>query len=200
MARQKNSKIKEFILWLIMVLLLLIVIAFTARLSNCFTDELKTFYVQHDDYIFATTDEFELTGGKEYSFDVKYVFSNIDKDVNTDYTVEILPVITDETAFDYTVDGVRHYYTDVTDKDFGAAFNLQKYDGYFTIEAPATMQVLFEKLYAGQTVELPQLNARELSYFKIQVTSHDGSKTTEISCYLQASIGAVILDVYEIIV
>lgn len=94
------------------------------------------------------------------------------KGVN-DFTVDILPNVTKENDFYYTVDGRRYKFSD--EPGFASSFGLSCDKNGFTLECKKSYELdtVLSELW-GQPVELDESAANVKYPFKIVVTSFDG--------------------------
>jgi hypothetical protein len=174
MARRSNgSKFTTIVAYILILLVLLAAIGFIYRLTNGGTDDFKTFYVtDENDNVYATNDTATLKSNTETKFYVHYLIEQ-----NEGYTVKIVPNITTDTKFYYTMDGDEMIFKEGL--DLSEAFSLTKYDDYFTIVAPFSMSAILTTVSDGQVVVTDDINP-ELAYFNLVVTSSDGESNTTI--------------------
>lgn len=156
-------------------------VVFFYRYTNGFADEFKTLYVAYDGYVFSTDDEIILARGGEYSFKVGNSLSFLIDD-DFDYTVYIVPNITAETNFEYTVDDETYTYEKLYyDYDITSAFNVQITDSGFTFETPRTMFSLLSSVYGSTDIDISAdgwdivPGWDKTAYFSIIVSAYGGS-------------------------
>lgn len=179
MDKKKVNTIAYAITAIIILLLIVFVIGVIFKLTNGFTDSFKTFYVSYNGKVFSTEDSFAAPAGT-VRFDVNYLFKAGGDKAHKDYTVKILPTVSEETAFEYHVNGQAYSYDNSLELDNG--FCLEKHDGYFTVEIPVDMRQLLQKIYLGQTIDVPEeLDLKTVSYFTLVVTSYDGKSEIRIA-------------------
>lgn len=199
MASKKTNKLSHVIVWILVILLLIGGIAVILKLTNNGTDSFKTFLVERDGKIYATTDKETLEEYAEVRFDVKYVFDVVN-DESKDFSVKVVSNSDSETAFEYTVDGDLYFYKD--GMDLTKAFGVEKHveDGYFTITMPRDMLSVLSEIYDG-TVELEsEPDMLRDCYFRLLVTSYNEQSTIKILLYLaDFTIDSIELDSYSII-
>lgn len=182
----RNSKAKKFwkiVAWILIILLLIGAIAIILRFTNNGTDEFKTFYVEQDGKIFATSDRAEALRGMTATFDVRYTFDKLVNKEKRDFTVAV--VASAATEFEFEAGGVPMFYRDGT--DMTAAFQVAKdvEAGKFTLKLPMTMSEALKTVYGKEIVleEEPDLGAEP--YFKILVTSYNEANTITLSLLLK---------------
>ena len=162
------------------------------------TDNLTTnpgaLYVEVDGQrITSNKDDQAIAYGTEYRFDVGYAL-----DINSqkkEYTVTILPNVTDKTSFDFKVGNDLYAYEGINDLNQG--FNVKIYDDYFTIKATSDLPDMIKGIFPNATITgVPDTINSEISYYKIIISSKDKSQSLEITFHL---VGNLILDKYEVI-
>ena len=170
------GKAGKIIICVLGILVIAGIMAFILKLTNGGTDEFKFFYITDESgKVYATKDSVKLRSETETQFNVNYTLTN----ENMGYTVKVVPVITDETEFEYTVDGETVKYS--AELDLTPAFNIKTYDEYFTIIVPDEMRTILTAVHAGKTVEVPEgIDLLNTSYFSLVVTSYNGNDETVI--------------------
>lgn len=186
MARQKKSKIASVITWLVLLLLLIGAIGAIVRLSGIgkddITDMIKpTFRVEYDEksYTVDNQNSVVLLKGNEAEFAVK----NGNK-----FSVRVLPNVTEETDFTYTVNGKTYLYSG--EKDLTEAFGIKIFENTFVIDMSRdySLENVLSKVWGGETVTVGEHGS--FPYYKLVVTSSDG-KTVEM--VLQFDVSKVVL-------
>lgn len=164
----RGSKLLTAIFYIAVILVVLGVAGFILKLTNGGTDKFKVFYLtDENDGVYGSTDTTKLPCNKETKFNVKYTFSD-----SKSYSVQVIPNVTDETDFAYTVDGENHRFSDI--QNLNEAFNVKLYDNYFTIRMPEDMRQVMDVLYAEGKVELPDnIDLMKSPYFKLSVKSYN---------------------------
>lgn len=179
-TRQRISSATNAVVAILIVILLLGVVGFFAFFTNGFTSDFKTFYVNvRDKTIMNDTDGYEIVFKDEYRFDVKYTFGFMQKEnEKLGYHVRIIPNITDETDFDFTVNGQTFKYSNETDLTQG--FEVTLYDDYFTLEANKDLPEILSDLHLGSPVTgVPSAIDCGIDYFTLVISSED--KSTELA-------------------
>ena len=179
-----TKRVSVIIAWVLIVLFLIAAIALILRFTNNGTDTFKTFYVERDGKIFATTDSTTVESDQTVRFDVKYTF-DFAMDEKKDFSVKVVSNAPEGNAFRYKVNGISCTYQ--SGMDMTAAFSVEKNteEGYFTIKAPVLMSEVLEVVQSG-TVELEQEpDLSEEAYFKILVTSYNGKSTIMLSVLIK---------------
>ena len=154
----------------------------------------KALYVEVDgERISSNKDDQAISYGKEYRFDVGYAL-DIDSQ-KKEYTVSIVPNVTNDTTFDFKVNNDLYAYEGINDLNQG--FNVQVYDDYFTIRATTDLPEIIKGIFPNATISgVPDTINSEISYYKIIISSKDKSQSLEITFHL---VGNLILDKYEVI-
>lgn len=172
--KQTVKKVSSIILAVVLLLLFVGAVGIVAKLTNNFTDKLKTFYLEYDGKVLSSTADLSVNPSS-VKIDVKYVFNGKDDEALKDYSVSILPYATKDTAFDYTVDGKNYRYEKDAKIELNSAFNLEKHDTYFTFTMPRTMEDVLSQVYGDSEITI--LESVDISvnpYFYIIVKSYDG--------------------------
>ena len=141
MAARKNktNTAVKVISAVLLVLLVLGAVGLLLRFTNGFTEDFKTFYLTHnDEQILNAQNEMVLDTGKEQRFDVHYTFETVMDNAPSGYSVKIVPKATEETDFEFTVDGDKYLYSG--EKDLTKAFDLVEDEDFFTLTSPPRSQ------------------------------------------------------------
>jgi len=176
------KKVGKVITYILIVLLLIGIIGFVFKFTNGGTTDFKTFYLNRGNTLYtADSGNYSFNSGEELSFDVCYLSDILKSDEEAQgYSVKIIPNVTDETKFDYTVDGES--YTFAEDLDLSSAFGLEKdkTSFKFTIPAGATMSDILTTAH-GKTAVAGNLDLCEKYYFAVVVTSADEKNTVRLN-------------------
>lgn len=169
----------RFVLSVIAILAIVGCFVFIARYTNNFTGNFSTFYLESNGkMITCDTSKYSMEIDKEYRFEVGYTFNFLNKDEQLGYHVSIVPNITNNTDFDFTVDNLTKSYNE--EKDLTKFFNIKTYDKYFTIKPIIDLPEMMTILYSGKTVlGVPITKNTGKDYFIMVVSSAD--KTTVIN-------------------
>lgn len=172
----RGSKLLTVIFYIALALVILGIAGFILKLTNGGTDKFKVFYLtDENDGVYGSTDTTKLPCDKETKFNVNYTFEK-----GKSYSVQVLPNVTDETDFEYTVDGENYKFSDIQNLD--EAFNVKLYDNYFTIRMPMDMRQVMGVLYAERAVELPDnIDLMAKPYFKLSVKSYNEKDEVNIT-------------------
>lgn len=187
MRAKKVLSIGKFLTYILLLLSIVGIVGFCAVFTNGFTDEFKTFYVVNGEtYLISDTNNFELLADKENRFEVKYTFGITNNNAKQGYSVKIIPSVTDETNFNFTVDGENHTFAD--EQDLTAAFDIKLYENYFTLYLPSevTLQEVIQILYSDKTVVAPNNKFIEKKYCKLVVTSYNENLVLNIGLCFQS--------------
>lgn len=184
MARQKKSIIKSVITWLLLLLFLAggigVICHFVGIDKDDITDIVNpTFRVVSGESVFKADKEnvFYLPASGQARFEIKGTKG---------YTAKVIPNVTAETDFEYTVDGISYPYSGETDLSY--AFDLKCYDNVLTINTDSdyTLESMLSKLW-GIDKEFVTVNEHEnFSFYKLLVTSLNG-ENVEILLNIQVT-------------
>jgi len=194
MAKRNGTKIATVISSILLLVLFVGMLTFLLKETNNLTTNPGALYVEVDgERISSNKDDQAISYGKEYRFDVGYAL-DIDSQ-KKEYTVSIVPNVTDDTSFDFKVNNDLYAYEGINDLNQG--FNVQIYDDYFTIKATSDLPEIVKGIFPNATVSgVPNTINSEISYYKIIISSKDKSQSLEITFHL---VGNLILDKYEVI-
>lgn len=193
---RKAGKIIAFVL---IALLLVGAIGMILKFTNNGTTEFKTFYVEVDGKIYTDNAQISLPLGKGTRFETKYIFASNKAEKHKGYNVKIVPNKTEQTMFDYTVDGNSYEFTSQT--DFTAGFDIVKNETGFTIKNDGlTVEKVLQNVYAGQVVEFDSL-ALDMStpYFNLIVSSYNEESSVRFGLLFDIHVSGVNLDKGEIV-
>ena len=194
MAKRNGTKIATVISSILLLVLFVGMLTFLLKETNNLTTSPGALYVEVDgERISSNKDDQAISYGKEYRFDVGYAL-DIDSQ-KKEYTVSIVPNVTDDTSFDFKVNNDLYAYEGINDLNQG--FNVQIYDDYFTIRATTDLPEIIKGIFPNVTISgVPDTINSEISYYKIIISSKDKSQSLEITFHL---VGNLILDKYEVI-
>lgn len=194
MAKRNGTKIATVISSILLLVLFVGMLTFLLKETNNLTTSPGALYVEVDgERISSNKDDQAISYGKEYRFDVGYAL-DIDSQ-KKEYTVSIVPNVTDDTSFDFKVNNDLYAYEGINDLNQG--FNVQIYDDYFTIRATTDLPEIIKGIFPNATISgVPDTINSEISYYKIIISSKDKSQSLEITFHL---VGNLILDKYEVI-
>lgn len=181
---KKNSNAGSVVVSILSILLVVAIITFVFKFTNGFNEDLKTFYIEHNGKQIVSTDSkmvFDVES--EHRFDCKY-FSNPD---NNSFNLKVVPNITKETDFNYTVDGKSHKWSEV--EDLTSCFDLDKQANYFIISFPAdfSMQSVLNSLYPESKVIISDT----LSLYQYYYTLHVSSYNEKINYYIDFNVNDI---------
>ncbi len=194
MAKRNGTKIATVISSILLLVLFVGMLTFLLKETDNLTTNPGALYVEVDgERISSNKDDQAISYGKEYRFDVGYAL-DIDSQ-KKEYTVSIVPNVTDDTSFDFKVNNDLYAYEGINDLNQG--FNVQVYDDYFTIRATTDLPEIIKGIFPNATISgVPDTINSEISYYKIIISSKDKSQSLEITFHL---VGNLILDKYEVI-
>ena len=194
MAKRNGTKIATVISSILLLVLFVGMLTFLLKETDNLTTNPGALYVEVDgERISSNKDDQAISYGKEYRFDVGYAL-DIDSQ-KKEYTVSIVPNVTDDTSFDFKVNNDLYAYEGINDLNQG--FNVQVYDDYFTIRATTDLPEIIKGIFPNAAISgVPDTINSEISYYKIIISSKDKSQSLEITFHL---VGNLILDKYEVI-
>ena len=194
MTKRNGTKIATVISSILLLVLFVGMLTFLLKETDNLTTNPGALYVEVDgERISSNKDDQAISYGKEYRFDVGYAL-DIDSQ-KKEYTVSIVPNVTDDTSFDFKVNNDLYAYEGINDLNQG--FNVQVYDDYFTIRATTDLPEIIKGIFPNATISgVPDTINSEISYYKIIISSKDKSQSLEITFHL---VGNLILDKYEVI-
>lgn len=179
MRFKKNvSSISKLITYVIVLVLLALTVGTIAFFTNGFTDDFKTFYIEYNGKKYVKAEEnLFLADGRNHRFDCKYTFGKLVKDEPKGYTVKIVPHTTEETDFEFTVDGITYKYS--KESDLTKGFNIDLQETFFIISLPCgiELQDVLQKIYSGKEVAVPDSLRDTEYYFTLTVSSYNNNVT-----------------------
>lgn len=175
MATKKKSGgvLLKVIVLLLVIVLLVGAIMFISKLSNNFTDDIKTFYLVVDGEI-ITSDAMNMS-----LLDKKIEVHSLSVDKSFTYKI----VAKQSRNFTFTVDGVEHAFADKT--DYSDSFEVDKSNNSLKI-ATTNLTSILNNVYKTN-VEMPYLN-EEVCYFTLVVTSADGKKSISVDFFIDIAL------------
>lgn len=183
---------------ILVILILLGVCGFIAYFTNGFTSDFETFYLEADDKkIPSETSGITIQRGSEKTFHVKYTFSSPHSEARG-YSVAVVPHTTQDTDFDFTVDGETYSFGEID--DLTRAFTITKTEESFTIKGDFNMQSVLSKLYAGKEVVF-QEDAVDYhaDLFALEVYSYNKEAVVRIYFHLDTPVTDVVVTPEEIV-
>lgn len=170
MARQKKSKIISIITWLLLLLLLVGGIGAICHFAGIGKDDITdivnpVFRIEYNSNVYKTDTENVIALPKDgrARFEVKGTKS---------YSAVIVPNVTTETDFTYTVNGKVYPYSG--EKDLSKAFDIKCYDNAFTVttDGDYTLENILFKIWGVETVTISEHG--DFPLYKLIVTSSSG--------------------------
>ena len=193
MSNTNGVKIGKALSYAFVVLILITSCGLIAYFTNDFTSDFKTFYIETNGTThLSDTADILLSPDAENRFDVKYTFSLLNEE-NNGYTVKIVPNISNDNDFDFTVDG--EVYSFGAESDLTNCFDIVYYDDYFTINGDFRMQNILESLYPGSEV---CVNAEDVNWsvdnFSLLVYSYNEEALISIGFHNHCPVDRVELE------
>lgn len=123
---KKQMNVGKTIAVIVCALLLLLAVGSIAFFTNGFTSDFKTFYVESDGKrMLSDYDNYIMKQDTENKFVVKYTFGAVNKDISG-YTLKIVPNVSHDNDFDFTVDG--EIYSFGAEEDLTKGFDITQND------------------------------------------------------------------------
>lgn len=169
---KKKINFASVVTRLLILLLFVCGIVVTLRFAGIGKDDIKdiitpVFRVEYGGEIYKTDTEnlIALPESGEVRFEVKCANS---------YSVVIVPNVTAETDFSFTVNGLEYPYSG--EKDLSRGFELTCYDNAFTINTDEdyTLESVLSKIWGTDNVTVSEHDTFPL--YKLVVTSSSGEK------------------------
>lgn len=189
------KKIGTIIAYLLIVLALAGVIGFIVVFTNGGTSDFKTFYVKYDGKMILQDTEKQLPADKDLTFEVHYTFDKIVDSETKDFYVSVVAYSTEETAFEYSVDGETVSFADM-ESDFSNRFALVKTESGFTMNIPyeIDMYTCLSSVHTGKTVVVSDtVDLTQTPYFAIKVVSYNEKSTILIPFTVTKGVSGIIL-------
>ena len=179
---KKNSAATNTIVAILSILFVIAIVGFVFKFTNGLNEDLKTFYLEHNGKQIVTSESnmtFDINS--EHRFNCKYI-SNPD---NNTFNLKVVPNVTEETDFEFTVDGKSYKWNEV--EDLTSCFNIDKQNNYFIISFPAdfSMAKILSSLYP--TSELITFDS--LSLYNYYFTLHVSNYNDSIDYYIDFNVG-----------
>ena len=119
---KKQMNVGKTIAVIVCVFLLVLAVGSIAFFTNGFTSDFKTFYVESDGKrMLSDYDNYIMKQDAENKFVVKYTFGAVNKDISG-YTLKIVPNVSHDNDFDFTVDG--EIYSFGAEEDLTKGFDI----------------------------------------------------------------------------
>lgn len=195
MNAKNVATVSKAITYVLLLLAIVGIIGFFAFFTNGFTDDFKSFYLeQNGEKILTSNYQTSFIPGKEYRFDVKYIFSDMAGDEPLDYSIKVVPNATKETSFEYYVNGEPYQFVNLD--DLTTAFNISKKQDHFIINIAEGYNVeqVISYFYKDSEVTFPEGFDNTLHYFKLQVSSYNQKITYNIIFNLGEAVSDIIVD------
>lgn len=166
----------------ITLLAILAGVVFFAVFTNGFKGDFKEFYItvqgenEHAELVTESKD-LDVYLYRKYRVEPKYIMNLLSKDKKLDYSVTVMPNVTEDTDFEYSVERaqseyVRIKYSQVT--DLSEVITLDIYDDYFEFEIDDDLPAMLKKLYRTDNVQgVPSIVDSYKPYITLRVYSAD---------------------------
>ena len=185
-----KSKIGQVVSYIVILLVIVAVIGVFAYFTNGFTSDFKTFYVSvNGKDVMTSSGGYVITPQEPLSVDVKYTFA-FNQSETKGYSVKIVPNKTDE-DFDFSVDGVTHYFGD--EKDLSNGFIIDKQEKSFTIVPKGgTPLEILKAVYPESEVTCESKGYNDM--FTVIVTSYNGESSVKLNFALERRVTGITFD------
>lgn len=175
----KDTKIKTVAIVTAVILLFALLLGMILSLTRS-DDEgsTSTLYVKYNEEKIESGSELAIAIGERVRFDVGYDLDFISG--QNGYHVKVIPRITEETEFSYTVDGTEKKFSELP--ALTNTFNVVAEEGTFTLRADRDLPKIIASLYSSiYTVEgVPSALNTGKAYFTLVVLSADQKESVEV--------------------
>lgn len=166
------------------------------KITNGFTEEIKTFYIEYEDEkITSSNSEMILYRNRNHTFKVKSIIGGEELE-KEDYQIKIIPNTSNSEAdFDFMVG--EDYYSFLDEPDLTKGFDIIQEEHSFTIKVSenASMQSVLEKVYAGKPVVILDEGISSLSNpFTLVISNSKGKGEYYINFSFEIYVTGVTLD------
>ena len=166
----KNSTIK-IITYIIIILVAVLAIGFAVFITNGFTENPKSFYIDiNGDKVASSAGGYLLEKDKPLKCKVKFLSSD-----KKSYTVQILSTKSD---FTYFVDGKKNSFTG--EEDFTDCFVITKTDDDFTVETVGNLISVLQSKNPDTKVDYDRKTVPDEDLFTLVITSESDKATIKI--------------------
>lgn len=171
-VKRTNGKIGKVFAYVFLLLVIAAIIGFIVHFTNGFTSDFATFYVQVDDTMYTDIGVVELQNYEPVRFETKYTFKQ-GNEKHRGYNMKIVPNITDETNFDFTVDG--KVFSFAGESDFSKVFDIKRDEvGFEIINKKLSMEKILQSMYAYKNVAFDcTFDMENKIYFNLVVSSYN---------------------------
>ncbi len=171
-VKKTGGKIGKVIAYVCLLLVIAAVIGLIVHFTNGFTSDFATFYVQVDNTMYSDVGVIELQNYEPVRFETKYTFKQ-GNEKHRGYNMQIVPNITDETNFDFFVDGQIHSFAG--ESDLSKAFCIERDEvGFEIVNKALSMEKILQTMYAGKNVAFNDTFGMENKiYFNLVVSSYN---------------------------
>lgn len=185
-----KSKIGQVVSYIVILLVIVAVIGVFAYFTNGFTSDFKTFYVSvNGKDVMTSSGGYVITPQEPLSVDVKYTFA-FNQSETKGYSVKIVPNKTDE-DFDFSVDGVTHYFGD--EKDLSNGFIIDKQEKSFTIVPKGGIPLeILKAVYPESEVTCESKGYNDM--FTLIITSYNGESSVKLNFALERRVTGITFD------
>jgi len=187
----KVGKIGKIITYVAIVLAIVMLCGVLVFFTNGFTTDFQTFYVKNGDKVIVESGSgYKFSSNKTEKFDVVYMFGE-GSETASGYSLKIVPNTTDNTDFDFTVNG--DVYSFSGEDDLTSGFDINYQEDYFEIKPKGDINEVFQAIYSGKTVSDVSTHTYK-DMFALIVTSYNGKSSVTIYFYIDENVTGVILD------
>lgn len=174
-----KKKVRQAILYIVIILLLIAIVGFFAYFTNGFTGDFKSFYVVcNENTVMSTGSGYHLSASEPLNVDVCYTFGFLSKEI-TGYQVKVIP----NADFDFKVDG--NLYSFISEPDITECFNIDYQEKSFTIAPKGGIDLMLSIMYPDGEIEVDKDSINfDSNLVKIIVSSVDNSTSVSLDCTL----------------
>lgn len=189
---KKQMNVGKTIAVIVCALLLVLAVGSIAFFTNGFTSDFKTFYVESDGKrMLSDYDNYIMKQDAENKFVVKYTFGAVNKDISG-YTLKIVPNVSHDNDFDFTVDG--EIFSFGAEEDLTKGFDITQNENDFVVSGNYTMQSILQRLYPDKEVSFNQDDVdNSVDNFTLLVYSYNGEAVIKICFHNYVAVEGVTL-------
>lgn len=160
---RKSRNLFSVVLTVVIVLLLLMLLVSLLGRSGEMPILGKTLQLQYDGKEIKSEENFAVILNQQYNFTVQNA---------KDFTVQIVPRITKNSNFSFTVDGVQYSYDKV--KDLSKGFKLELKDDGFTLTPLQDLPQMLQAQFDGAVENVPTVCNLAVPYIDLIVSDKSG--------------------------
>lgn len=184
------KKISKAIIYIAFVLLLVVVIGVVFTLTGGGKTDFKQFFLVYNNKIMVNGNV-QVVSGDILNFKTKYLIKDDIEVTAKDIKVKILPNVDNDTNFSFTVNGIKHWFSD--EKDFSKSIDCSVVDNEIILSSKiSSIRELLETVYSGQTVNTDWDSLdNSYPYLKMIVSSYKYDNKIEIGLIIYTEVKSV---------